>query len=271
MPNLSFTIGQVSRMLSIPADTLRFYDRTGLLSPETRGENRYRYYSLAQIETLITIKVMREMGTSIQRIRRILSVGGLCEARELVAEKRAEIQRQREYLKHLSRKLDALDGGFAQFLETTGVELVMSGKYWVFLTDSIIESERPNLDRAIQREASKLGDHMWIAFCHTISIVKREDVMRLRVHKYAHNGVLSFVPIAGGGSAVRELEARYCAHKCVVIEGEGYDAMDAHYGEMLAFIKRRGLRVDGDALEINIFNQYDRHYIEIWIPVAEEE
>ena len=38
-----YSIQQVSELLRIPKDTLRYYDKLGLVSP-SRGENRYRYY-----------------------------------------------------------------------------------------------------------------------------------------------------------------------------------------------------------------------------------
>lgn len=41
-----YRIGEVSRITGISRDTLHFYDKIGLLTPEYVGpENRYRYYS----------------------------------------------------------------------------------------------------------------------------------------------------------------------------------------------------------------------------------
>lgn len=47
--------------------------------------------------------------------------------------------------------------------------------------------------------------------------------------------------------------------------------MDDHYEKMKAFIFKRGLKIAGNSLEINLFNQYDKHYIEINIPVDEQD
>ena len=39
-----FTVGETARICSIPADTLRYYDKIGLIHPSVMGENVYRYY-----------------------------------------------------------------------------------------------------------------------------------------------------------------------------------------------------------------------------------
>lgn len=62
---------EVSKMLSIPKDTLRYYDKIGLRCPK-RGENRYRYYGKEDIVDLQYIEVMKFAGLSLREIRQIL-------------------------------------------------------------------------------------------------------------------------------------------------------------------------------------------------------
>jgi DNA-binding transcriptional MerR regulator len=49
--------------------TLRYYDSIGLLSPEIRGENRYRYYSPLQTITVEFIKVLTKVGVPLSAIK----------------------------------------------------------------------------------------------------------------------------------------------------------------------------------------------------------
>ncbi len=67
-----FLIGNISKILNIPKSTLRYYDEIKILMPEIRGENGYRYYSREQLILLKKIKVMREMGVSLNEIKKIL-------------------------------------------------------------------------------------------------------------------------------------------------------------------------------------------------------
>ena len=45
----NLSILEYSRLTGIKRDNLRFYDRIGLLKPEIRGENGYRYYTRRQL------------------------------------------------------------------------------------------------------------------------------------------------------------------------------------------------------------------------------
>ena len=49
MQNSHMSIKEFSRLTGISRELLRFYDKIGLLTPESRGENNYRYYGFQQI------------------------------------------------------------------------------------------------------------------------------------------------------------------------------------------------------------------------------
>lgn len=58
-------------MLSIPKDTLRYYDKIGLICPK-RGDNRYRYYTEEDITNLQYVEVMKFAGLSLKEMKQIL-------------------------------------------------------------------------------------------------------------------------------------------------------------------------------------------------------
>jgi len=55
---MDFTIKQAAKITGIPADTLRYYDKEGIISPKRR-ENEYRYYDESDITILKNIVVMK--------------------------------------------------------------------------------------------------------------------------------------------------------------------------------------------------------------------
>ncbi len=63
-------IREFSRLTGIKPANLRFYDQIGLLSPETRGENGYRYYSRRQLNSAYLISDLRELGVGLEEINR---------------------------------------------------------------------------------------------------------------------------------------------------------------------------------------------------------
>ena len=67
---MSFTIKQTADMLGISTDTLRYYDKEGMVSPK-RGENGYRYYSETEVLMLKNIIVMKYAHFSITEMKSI--------------------------------------------------------------------------------------------------------------------------------------------------------------------------------------------------------
>ena len=72
MDNL-FKIGEIAELFNLNIRTLRYYDDIDLLKPEYVDPNTgYRYYSTAQFEQLNTIRYLRELQVSLDKIREFL-------------------------------------------------------------------------------------------------------------------------------------------------------------------------------------------------------
>jgi len=67
---MEWTIKQVVQRTGISADTLRYYDKAGILSPKRR-ENGYRYYDETDIILLKNIAVMKYARFSLAEIKRM--------------------------------------------------------------------------------------------------------------------------------------------------------------------------------------------------------
>ena len=73
-----FSIKQVSGLLKISKDTLRYYDKQGLVCP-SRGENNYRYYTRQDIFDLQYIQVLSFTGFSLSEISRLFEHMRTCD------------------------------------------------------------------------------------------------------------------------------------------------------------------------------------------------
>ncbi len=65
-------ISQVAKACGISTDTVRYYEKQGLLAAPARQENGYRSYVPAQVEQLRFIRGAQALGFSLQEIRAIL-------------------------------------------------------------------------------------------------------------------------------------------------------------------------------------------------------
>ena len=67
-----YTPQQLASFFSIKKDTLLYYDRIGLFSPDVRNKNGYRYYTAAKLNELDSILTMRDLGLSINAIKEVV-------------------------------------------------------------------------------------------------------------------------------------------------------------------------------------------------------
>jgi MerR family mercuric resistance operon transcriptional regulator len=70
----TLTIGQVARHIGIGVETVRFYERKGLLDAPPRRESGYRQYAPDVIRRLQFIKRAKELGFSLKEINELLSL-----------------------------------------------------------------------------------------------------------------------------------------------------------------------------------------------------
>ena len=73
-----FSIGEAAEMVDMTPETLRHYDRIGLVKPSFKDQwTSYRYYSPQEIIRLHTIRALRYMDMSLAEIKKILELDRL--------------------------------------------------------------------------------------------------------------------------------------------------------------------------------------------------
>ena len=69
-----FTVGQLAKKASINIETVRYYERIGMMPKPTRKESGYRLYSEEDIARLKFILHAKELGFSLKEIRELLEL-----------------------------------------------------------------------------------------------------------------------------------------------------------------------------------------------------
>ncbi len=68
------TIGGLSKQTGCHIETIRYYERIGILSKPPRSEAGHRLYEREQIKRLVFIRRSRELGFSLDEIRTLLQL-----------------------------------------------------------------------------------------------------------------------------------------------------------------------------------------------------
>lgn len=73
-------IGELAKATETDIETLRYYERIGLLAPPVRQANGYRSYPDQAVQQVRFIRHCRELGISLAEIERILALARQQEA-----------------------------------------------------------------------------------------------------------------------------------------------------------------------------------------------
>ena len=88
-----YLIGDVANLMGLSRDTLRYYEKRGILSSQ-RGDNGYRYYTDQDISRLISILYQRKMDIRISDMEALCSAESSVDGLTSIMEKRLEEERQ---------------------------------------------------------------------------------------------------------------------------------------------------------------------------------
>src|SRR6266853_1797924 len=89
---MALTIGQVAKAAHVNVETLRYYERRGLIPKPPRGLSLYRHYPEDTVPRVRFVKHAQALGFSIREIRGLLSLRAMPKARCADVRRRAEIK-----------------------------------------------------------------------------------------------------------------------------------------------------------------------------------
>jgi len=134
------TIGKVSRQSGIGVETVRFYEKSGLIDEPPRTESGYRQYPASTVVRIRFIKRAKELGFTLKEIKELLNLRldptTTCDDVRLMAEEKqknvgAKIQSLKGIEKALGELIDACaiggPDGECPILETLEPDWHISG------------------------------------------------------------------------------------------------------------------------------------------------
>ena len=157
-----FKIGEIARLYGIGVDSLRYYEKIGLLKPE-RSESGYRHYSIREIWKLNIIRDLRELDFSMEQIGRYLenhnidsTLSLLREEQQAIGEKIKALQRLQE---NVTQRIGSIEEAVRKPLGKIALET-----YGIRRCYSIPEgySDEHEMDVLIKRLLNMDKEHLYL-------------------------------------------------------------------------------------------------------------
>jgi MerR family mercuric resistance operon transcriptional regulator len=108
-------IGKLARETGLSVDTIRFYEKEGLLREPTRSQGGFRLYTPRDVDHLHFIRCAQELGFSLAQVRELLLIQNenthaCTQVRDFISQKLGCVHQKMSDLKRLEHALKAALG-----------------------------------------------------------------------------------------------------------------------------------------------------------------
>lgn len=146
--NKYFSIGEAAKVVHTTSETLRHYDRIGLVKPSKKDEwTNYRYYTGQDIVRLNTVRALQLMDLPLQEIKKVLEYDDLEKIIDFLAQAEKKADEKIAALQYSKSKIQLAKADFERKLQgrqkTSGIFLKDYPKRVILLSDTL---EVPTLD-----------------------------------------------------------------------------------------------------------------------------
>ncbi len=102
------TIGALAKQANVNKETIRYYQKQGLIIEPQKPLNGFRHYPASTIERLLFIKRAQQLGFSLKEIKQLLLLGekNCQDVQQLAKAKRDKIEQQIKSLQQINSVLN---------------------------------------------------------------------------------------------------------------------------------------------------------------------
>lgn len=251
-----FSTGELAKMLGISKQTVIYYDKIGLITPEKRGYKDYRRYSLEQADELDTILTFRSLGVPIKELMAYLNEKSPKRCIDLLHHQKNQIDAEIERLEYIRRKIESRTAILQNVLELDDFNHVKIEEH----------KTEPLLVEYCKEETQKAYMEAFIRLCHIskqlqvdfmnpiYSILNQKDLQQQNYKAVNCYGIL--IP--------KEAPLTDVKHYCTITKPKGIYACTYHkgspetipnsYERLNSFILEHGYEVCGHAYEKDLFS-----------------
>lgn len=264
-----FMIGELAKLFNISTDTIRHYDKKGLLKPQCNRDNSYRYYDVRDFFKLSRILFFKSLDISLEDIKNYLHNKNTENLLVLLKKKEKEAHAKVQHWSALENKIKTK----IQIIESAQKDLdivrlkMMPARSGIFLRikqkDDHYETKKMFSDNK-----QYIAMSSWLVDGQIYTSLEKEDLEKGIFNKFSYFIELPFTEDILKPEIITLPKGEYA---CISFLGP-YRDMHRHYEILISWIELNGYEITGNSIEKNIvdydFSDSEEEYIsEIQIPV----
>ncbi|MBL3640955.1 MerR family transcriptional regulator [Bacillus sp. RHFB] len=280
------SIGEMAKLRGVTVDTLRHYDKIGLLKPfHIDPETGYRYYSISQYEVLGTIKELRSIGFSLEEIKQFLTDRNVKKSVQSLQKSMANIQEEIKKLQDihniLMTRLYNIEHFTNSYRNSDIVIKQFEEREYIQLARSVSWTDTENLYFGYLELENKIGGIIPALASNKFGdFIKKEYFDEIRQSSEFSANLSDYQSQLF--ILVQDEEAEQPTQKiekglflCSYYGGLTREKMLTQLNKLLHYCDTHDYIITGDAfrimqVDVSLTDQYDEAYYEIQIPIKEK-
>lgn len=263
-----FRIGEISKLYNLSVDTLRHYEKLGILKPEQISDSGYRYYSNRQIWKLNIIRTLRELDISLPEIREFMKDRTLARSQSLIDFQLQTIILKQEELEQLKKELEIRQQHLKDTCNFTGTGIIErkqlpDRRVWSLEQEASIDWDIDRIHKEIEAKL-KTPEVSYFAWGRAGAVVSEDDFHKGNYLRYSS----SFIFDKNGDSEIPAGD-----YLCLHFHGQYSSTVaEKYYEQIKQYMTNNALSLAGPVVEIykldiHETDQPDEFLTEIQVPV----
>lgn len=271
-----FKIGELAKIKKIDAQTLRYYDHIGILSPDFINEqNGYRYYSEAQFLEVDHINFLKLVGLSLEEAKQFREITKLNEAihklrihQNQFEEKIAKMQTVAKRFSNILDTIEEKNGYFEK--HKNQIEMKECGSIRGVIGDCQTVSDWFDFEAKLQEAIAHFPNYSEVGHNHGLTFIYNEKYLHTANDQYIDKVIIPLQQEFRGDANVEE----YPLGNCIVAYHKGGNDKLIHiFANIREYIADHKLTIRGDIVMTAIISSFivnneSEHLVEIRIPFA---
>lgn len=159
---MKYTIGEMSQLLGVTPHMLRYYEKVGIIRPETNNATGYRYYSVIDTRRFNLSRALFTSGISLEQCSEILQWMPQPQLEALLDEKIAEQKRQIQRTRIAIRYMESVKETYRTLDSQVGqIRIQYFPRFWRL---NLSQNETPLQDTALEAEKNAWLEYLPAAF-----------------------------------------------------------------------------------------------------------
>lgn len=282
------SIGEMAKLRNVTVDTLRHYDKIGLLKPHyIDPDSGYRYYSIYQYEVLGTIKELRRLGFSLEEIKQFLTNRNVKKSVQLLQQSLANIEKKIKELQDIhaimTARLNHIEHFKSSYKDSDIIIKRFEEREYIQLDRPVSWANKENLYFGLLELEKMIGGSIPVLASNKFGdFIKKEYFDEFRQASDFSSNLSNYQSqlfiLVQDEEPVRPQPTKKLEkglYLCSYYGGLVREKMLARLKKLLYYCDAHGYEIIGDAVrimqvDISLTDQYDEAYYELQIPIQEK-